>query len=55
VGKILELLFEGWYVSGLGGDIMSKERFEKLKELQKRMIEEVYFYYHLYIFNMKNI
>jgi hypothetical protein len=44
VGKILGLLFDGWYVSGPGGGIMSKERFERWKKLQKRMTEEVYLF-----------
>jgi hypothetical protein len=69
-GKILELLFDGWSESGLsGGDIASKERCEKWKELQKKMVEEVYLFiiilyvyiylsiylyiYVYYIFNIK--
>jgi hypothetical protein len=42
VGNILGLLFDGWYVSGSSGGIISKERFENWMKLQEKMIEEVY-------------
>jgi hypothetical protein len=53
LGKILELLLDGWCESGLNEGVMSKERHLKWKGIQNKMIQQVYhcfFFFFIFLF-----